>query len=188
MEIGRLDAAPEVSAIGRTPLARLRVAVAAMDRVVGTVETVVLGSLVIVMTLVTLDQVVSRYVFDSPLVWSEEAARYLFIWVAMIGAAAAVRTGGHYSLEIVFVRLPPAAKAATSVAIWLIMAAFTVVLTAKGVTETVQAARQFSSSLPMRMHWAYAALPVGAGLMVWHLLARLIVHGPAQHPSQKAAL
>jgi TRAP-type C4-dicarboxylate transport system permease small subunit len=61
------------------------------------------------------------------------------------------------------------------------------VLTLKGVTETVQAARQFSSSLPMRMHWAYAAIPVGAGLTVWHLIARLIVHGPTRHPSHKEA-
>jgi TRAP-type C4-dicarboxylate transport system permease small subunit len=169
-------------------LAKVRHAVARIDRLIGAVELAALGVLVIIMTLVTLGQVVSRYVFDAPLVWSEEAARYLFIWVVLIGAAAAVRGGGHYGLEVLFQRLPAGTQAACSLIIWLVMAAFAVVLTLKGVTETAQAARQFSSSLPMRMHWAYAAIPVGAGLMVWHLVARLIVQGPTRHPSYKGPL
>lgn len=185
MDIGR-PAAPRQLPAGAA-LAHVRFAVARIDRLIGTVETVALGLLVVIMTLVTLNQVVSRYVFDAPLVWSEEAARYLFIWVALIGAAAAVRSGGHYRLDAMFERLPAAAQAAVSVAIWLVMAVFAVVLTLKGATETVQASRQFSSSLPLRMHWAYAAIPVGAGLMVWHLIARLIVYGPTRHPSYKDA-
>jgi TRAP-type C4-dicarboxylate transport system permease small subunit len=180
----RGPAAPR-TVIPSAALARVRLAVARIDRMIGTMEAAALGVLVIIMTLVTLDQVVSRYVFDAPLIWSEEAARYLFIWVALIGAAAAVRRGSHYGLEVVFQRLPAGAQATFSIVIWLVMAAFAVVLTLKGVTETVQASRQFSSSLPMRMHWAYAAVPVGAGLMVWHLIARLIVHGPTRHPSHK---
>jgi TRAP-type C4-dicarboxylate transport system permease small subunit len=182
MVVGRPAAPPVVPSMG---LMRVRVAVARIDRLIGTVELAALGVLVIVMTLVTLDQVVSRYVFDAPLIWSEEAARYLFIWVALVGAAAAVRSGAHYGLEVVFQRLPAGAQATFSLVIWLVMAAFAVVLTLKGVTETIQASKQFSSSLPMRMHWAYAAIPVGAGLMVWHLIARLIVHGPTRHPSHK---
>ena len=181
----RHPAAPPV--VPGAVLASVRLAVARIDRLIGAAEVAALGVLVIIMTLVTLDQVVSRYVFDEPLVWSEEAARYLFIWVALIGAAAAVRSGGHYGLEVIFQRLPAAAQAIFSLVIWLVMAAFAVALMLKGVAETAQAARQFSSSLPMRMHLAYAAIPVGAGLMVWHLIARLIVYGPTRHPSYKEA-
>ena len=42
--------------------------------------------------------VVSRYVFDSPLMWTDELATFLFLWLAMVGAVVAVRRGGHMRL------------------------------------------------------------------------------------------
>ena len=42
--------------------------------------------------------VVSRYVFNSPLMWTDELATFLFLWLAMFGAVVAVRRGGHMRL------------------------------------------------------------------------------------------
>ena len=40
-------------------------------------------------------QIAFRYVLNAPLVWPEEAARYLYIWVCYLGAAVALRRGSH---------------------------------------------------------------------------------------------
>ena len=42
--------------------------------------------------------VVSRYVFDSPLMWTDELANFLFLWLAMLGTVVALRRDGHMRL------------------------------------------------------------------------------------------
>ena len=71
----------------------LRALAIGLDAVVARAETAVIVVLVALLTAVTFAQVAARYVLGDPLIWSEEAARYLFVWVSMIGAALAIARG-----------------------------------------------------------------------------------------------
>jgi TRAP-type C4-dicarboxylate transport system permease small subunit len=42
--------------------------------------------------------VVSRYVFESPLMWTDELANFLFLWLSMLGTVVALRRGEHMRL------------------------------------------------------------------------------------------
>ena len=68
----------------------------------------VIALLAAVTVAVTLLQVVFRYVLGSSLSWSEELARYLFIWVIFLGVASAARRGQHMAVEALprFSRIP----------------------------------------------------------------------------------
>ena len=57
------------------------------------------------MTLIIFLQVISRYIFNSPLVWSEELSRYLFVWISFLAIADAVRTKSHIALSILTDRM-----------------------------------------------------------------------------------
>ena len=59
--------------------------------------------------------VVSRYVLHSPLIWSDELASIVFLWLAMLGAAIAVQRGAHMRLSYLVDRLPPQGRAAAEV-------------------------------------------------------------------------
>ncbi len=72
------------------------------------------GLFVLIFTVV-LFQVFMRYVIGSPLVWSEELARYLFIWVAFIGWVFATRSGTHIRISAVFDLFPPGTRRAVNV-------------------------------------------------------------------------
>ncbi len=63
--------------------------------------------LVVAEVVILLLGVVSRFVFDRPLVWSDEIASLLFLWLAMVGAAIALRRGAHMRLSTVTARLSP---------------------------------------------------------------------------------
>lgn len=152
-------------------------AVSRIDTAIGRAEGWALGVLVAAMTVTTFLQVLFRYVFNSPLVWSEELARYLFVWISLVGAGAAVRTGGHYGLDLLFLKLPPGIRPKVAAGVSVIVAVFATTLLVVGVQETTTASMQMASSLPVRMHWAYAAIPVGASLMLWHLAARWMMTG-----------
>jgi TRAP-type C4-dicarboxylate transport system permease small subunit len=61
-------------------------------------------------------QVVLRYVFNNPLTWSEELARYLFIWCAFLGWIVASRRNSHLAMTFVVDRLPRSAQTVLTVA------------------------------------------------------------------------
>ncbi|MGX9965522.1 TRAP transporter small permease [Roseomonas sp. F4] len=152
------------------------------ERGLAQAEAVALGLLVLAMTGATLAQVIARYVFNAPLIWSEEAARYLFVWVSMIGAALAMRHGGHYTLTALVERVPPAlARLARGLAM-VVGAGFLLVLLVTGVNETMQAHMQDAATLPFRMSLPYAAIPVGAALMLLHLVLLALRVGPEPTP------
>ena len=67
--------------------------------------------------LCVLAQVVARYVFNRPLTWSEELARYLFIWCSFLGWVIASRRNGHLAMTFVVERLPVPAQRAIAVAV-----------------------------------------------------------------------
>jgi TRAP-type C4-dicarboxylate transport system permease small subunit len=163
-------------------VSRLRELVLGFDRTVAHTEAGAIALLVILLTGVTFAQVVSRYVFNDPLIWSEEAARYLFVWVSMLGAALGIREGAHYGLDAVRTRLPRRVQMLTGTVAAVIVATFLIVLLMTGIDETELASMQYSATLPMRMQWAYLALPVGAALMLLHLMAHLMRFGVFMHP------
>lgn len=152
-----------------------------LDRVLGTIESALLAAMMTAITGVTFAQVVARYLFENPLIWSEEVARYLFVWIVLIGAAAAVRSNEHFGLDLLRRYFSPL-RLVLGLATMLIVAAFLGLLFYTGVAETRQAARQFSAGLPIRMHWPYLALPVGAGLALLHVVAHWFRGGPGAHP------
>ena len=66
-----------------------------VDAVLGAAVEVPSALLVLVEILVLFAGVVSRYVFHSPLLWSDELASILFLWLAMFGSVVALRRGEH---------------------------------------------------------------------------------------------
>lgn len=69
---------------------------------------VVCACLAAALTVVIFLQVFYRFILRAPLVWSEEMALFLFQWSVFMGAALAVRQGGHFGLDIFVRRLPTA--------------------------------------------------------------------------------
>ncbi|HEV8308475.1 MAG TPA: TRAP transporter small permease [Methylomirabilota bacterium] len=70
---------------------------AAYYRVLQTLLTVLMGLLIVPVTL----QIVSRYTGLIPrYIWTEEVARFCFMWVIMIGAMVAVRDGTHFDVDV----------------------------------------------------------------------------------------
>jgi TRAP-type C4-dicarboxylate transport system permease small subunit len=158
---------------------RLRAIASRLDYWVARTETAVIILLVTLLTTVTFAQVITRYVLGDSLIWSEEVARYLFVWVSMIGAALALREGGHFGLDLL-IRPMPRLKPIFGPLVTLVMVVFLVILLKTGIDETRLAAMQFAMTFQMRMQWAYLALPVGAGLMLFHIAVH-VIRAPTIH-------
>ncbi|MBI2456019.1 MAG: TRAP transporter large permease subunit [candidate division NC10 bacterium] len=147
----------------------------ATDRFFDTLLPGLAGILTGVMTVVVFLQVLGRYVFQYPLPWSEELARYLFIWSSLLGAAIALHRGAHISLGL----LRPAGQGAIlhQQCLDLGLAVFLTFLLVEGFRLTLLTTGQPSPALQVPMALIYAAVPTSAALMLVALFRRLFTGG-----------
>ena len=88
-------AAPALEAHDRSGL---RHAAFLLDRGIGLVTESVGAVIVVAETFILFAGVVSRYVFNNPIFWTDELANFLFLWLSMLGTVVALRGDGHMRL------------------------------------------------------------------------------------------
>ncbi len=115
---------------------------------------------------VMLLQIFFRYVLNSPLVWTEELCRYLFIWICFLGWTIALRRKSHIRISFFLERLPFAAQKVITLVFQILIFVFLVQLVRYGVAMT---ARSFSvPTVTLFFSWAYVyvAAPLSALIMI----------------------
>ena len=104
-------------------------ALSAYCRLLQVLLTALLGLMIIPVTL----QIVSRYTGWIPrYIWTEEAARFCFIWIIMLGAMIAVREGTHFEVDVLPTPKTPRGEAVSRLIVSLIMLVFALVFVAYG--------------------------------------------------------
>ncbi len=121
-------------------------------------------------SVVIIAQVFFRYVLGSSISWSEELARYLMIWMALVGASVAVRQGAHVGVTLLVERLGPRTRPWVLLLGKAVIAVFLFVMLREGVTLGTFFASQKSPALEISMLWAYSGFFVAGIFMLVHLL------------------
>lgn len=93
------------------------------------IVTVLMGLMIIPVTL----QIVSRYTGIIPrYIWTEEAARFFFIWIILLGATIAVREGTHFEVDVLPTPRTAKGEAVMRLIIYAFMLVFTLVFVTNG--------------------------------------------------------
>lgn len=122
--------------------------------------------LLLAIFVVILAQVVFRYALGRPLVWTEEVARYLYIWTCYLGAALAFRRGMHVRIGALVDRLPPAARRWVHRLGLLGTAAFLGVLAVQGTKLAWLSHTTLAITFPLPWSVIYAGAVVSSSLML----------------------
>ena len=77
-----------------------------VKKIVGNLDQILMAVTMAIVCILLIVQVFFRYVLNSPLIWSEECARYMFVWTVMLGLGYNVRTKNNISVSLVTSRLP----------------------------------------------------------------------------------
>jgi TRAP-type C4-dicarboxylate transport system permease small subunit len=123
------------------------------------------AALMLTLVVLVFAQVMVRYLTYQPLAWSEEAARYAFIWLCLLGAVVAAQRGQHFVVDYAQRALPAKLYRFTATATQLLATLFYALLAAAGLKTLTVVHFQQSSSLEIPMSISYLAIPVGALLL-----------------------
>jgi TRAP-type C4-dicarboxylate transport system permease small subunit len=124
------------------------------------------GAILAAMTGAVFLQVVLRYVFRTGLEGLDEVPRYLFVWLVMIGAAAAMERGEHTALLYFRDRLSPAGRAVLSIGTTALGMFLFLSMIRASLVLVPNANLQTSPGLGLPLGYVYAAVPLGAALIL----------------------
>jgi len=132
------------------------------------------AALLVVAEVVTLFAgVVARYIVQQPLIWSDELASILFLWLAMLGSVVAFRRAEHMRMTAVVASATPAVRAYLDVVATCAALAFLLFIVGPSYQYAYEESFITTPALQIANSWRAAALPVGICLMVLFGVLRL---------------
>lgn len=115
--------------------------------------------------------IILRSVVGTPVIWAEEVARYMFVWLVFIGSAVAVNQKAHIAVDYLTSRLPAQINRWVTLLLNLISIAFFLLVFIIGLQFATRGLATPGWTAPfLRMGWAWGAIPCGSLLIAYNLL------------------
>lgn len=139
------------------------------------------GFLVLVFVLV-LSQVASRYIFSSPLTWTEELARFALVWLTFISAGFVMARRLHVTVDLLAAKLGKRAALVMDSFAMLVVLVVSGAMAYAGLQFALTAARLKAPATQLPMSVVYTAAAAGFALIFIHGLLNTYVN--LKHPDQ----
>ena len=153
---------------------RPRSLAASIEQTLGLIVEIPAAILVVAEIVILFAGVVARYGLHRPLVWSDELASILFLWLAMLGAAVAFRRSEHMRMTAVVARAEPGMRAYLDAVATCAALAFLLMIVWPAFDYAYEESFITTPALQIPNIWRAAALPVGICLMGLFALLRLV--------------
>ncbi|MCU4180815.1 TRAP transporter large permease subunit [Bosea sp. BH3] len=150
----------------RLPLTGISWLADRLDRGLGGAVEVVAALIVLTEICILGAGVTARYVFHAPLVWADELASILFLWLSMLGAVIALRRGEHMRMTGLVSRVSPEVRTVLEALAITASIAFLLLILPHGLEYAEEERFIVTPALEISNAWRAAALPVGMGLML----------------------
>lgn len=147
-----------------------------MKKAINTYLGYILVFLMMLMTLDVLWGVLTRYAFGSQADWSEELARFLLIWIGILGAAYASGQKRHLAIDLLYPKLSKDNQRRITIVINLLIIVFALTVLVIGgfrLMYITQVLGQLSAALRVPMFLVYAVLPLSGLLVIYYKLSDL---------------
>lgn len=136
------------------------------------IETVGMVLLCII-TVLTLSQVLLRYVIQIPFMWSEEFTRFLFIWLVWVGAVLGIPRGAHMVIDTFRDRFFGTKAIVVKLIMQLFSLVFLLVVIIKGWSLAQSMTYEYHITFPVSVKYTYLASAVCGALMFYYLVLEL---------------
>src|SRR3979411_484701 len=161
------------AAEGEAMSPRPRSFAASLEASLGTLVEIPAALLVVAEIVILFAGVVARYGLHRPLIWSDELASILFLWLAMLGAAVAFRRAEHMRMTAIVASAKPAMRAWLDLVATCAALAFLLLIAWPSYEYAYEESFITTPALQIPNIWRAAALPVGICLMALFAFLRL---------------
>src|ERR1700712_1089213 len=148
-----------------------------LEHALGLLVEIPAALLVVAEIVILFAGVVSRYGMHRPLIWSDELASILFLWLAMLGAGVAFRRSEHMRMTAIVGSAKPAVRAYLDLVGTSAALAFLLMIAWPSYEYAYEESYITTPALQIINSWRAAALPVGIGLMALFAFLRLARSG-----------
>lgn len=157
------------------------------EKIINRIEEWLSVAVLVVILVVLSYQVILRFVFHNTNSWSEELARYMFVWLVYLSAAYAIYKNAHIKIDAAINIFPKKIRPFLPIVGEVIFLVYAVAITIYSTDYCMDllASHQISMGLHITMGYMYAAIPVGHALMSLRLI-QLIVREIKQLKQLKA--
>ena len=169
---------PVAGEAGASP--RRRPLAASLESRLGMLVEIPAAMLVVAEIVILFAGVVARYGLRQPLIWSDELASILFLWLAMLGAAVAFRRSEHMRMTAIVANTKPSMRAYLDCVATCAALAFVILIAWPSYEYAYEESFITTPALQIPNIWRAAALPVGTCLMALFALLRLARSGDAR--------
>ncbi len=143
-----------------------------LDKILSTLCILLFGGLVVLVTW----QVFTRFVLNNPSTFSEELAKYCFVWLVVFGASFVFGENGHMRIEFIQNSMPNKLRMAMQIFIEISIILFSaLVLISGGLTTTKIAWTQMSAALNVPVGYLYAVMPISGFFIIFYSLYNIYV-------------
>jgi TRAP-type C4-dicarboxylate transport system permease small subunit len=132
-----------------------------------------LATLGMMMAMIVAAQVVSRYLLNHSLFWSEELARYILVWLTFLGASAAYYRKAHPGIDLLSSRMGPRLRRVNTIIVHLVSLGLFLVMIYHGTAFSAFVRAQTSPALSLPMWAIFAVIPASGLLLACHCLSFL---------------
>ena len=147
----------------------------ALGNYLGKITIFIVIILAAIMVLTVLVGVFFRYVLHNSLSWSEELARYLMIWAALLSISIGIKDKEHVGIQLIIRNIPIKYARILNFLVNIIILIFLGVLSYKGMFVAVKAIPQLSLGLGISMSWALLSIPVSGVLSIIQQIIQIII-------------
>lgn len=144
-----------------------------LDKIIDYFSKIVMGVSVSILSVVTILQVIARFIFSNPIPWGQDIIRLSFVYLVFFGGAYCVFKNEHLNIDIVFNILNEKSKRILTTVIDIILIIFFIFLVYYGFIFTKTDLNQKAPYLDIPMAIYYLSLPIAALTMTYFQVRKL---------------
>ena len=140
----------------------------------------------IVIFIVALAQIIMRWLFRNPIVWSEELIRLMYVWLCYIGWTIASRNKAHIKITALVSVIPPSARKILETFNCLLIILFSLFMVYYGIKMTEVGARGRAVTIPIHFGLVYGVAPVTNFIILVYQLVEIVTIWKKPESSERA--
>lgn len=142
-----------------------------MDKYLEEYMLIILSGFLVIMIFA---QVFMRYIFDAPISWSEEIARFVFVWFIYVGVSAGVKYNRHLGVDAFKLLFKKKGETLLCIIANVLFLIFAVLITYHGIKILGNVSRS-SAALQIPFFWVYLAPVIGMFLTAIRLIQNITI-------------